>query len=234
MKRALLTGVGREGQVGEAVARRLGTDGFELILVDRTKENVTARAAALKKDGFNAASLACDLADEAAVRALFVEISRLAPEGLDAVVHMAGGFAVSGPVADSSLDVWEKELTINLRTAYLVSRSSIPFLRLRHGSLVFFASESALSGASVARTSAYAVAKTGVVALARSIAQEERETGVRANAVAPGSIRTATNLASMAASSRFVEREDVAATVSYLCSEQSLAVTGQVIRLSPR
>src|ERR1041384_2687963 len=108
MKRALLTGVGREGQVGEAVAQRLASDGFELILVDRTLENVSSRAATLSKSGFKATPHACDLSDERAVAALFREVSGLNPKGLDAVVHMAGGFAVSGPVADSDFQSWEK------------------------------------------------------------------------------------------------------------------------------
>jgi NAD(P)-dependent dehydrogenase (short-subunit alcohol dehydrogenase family) len=234
MKCALLTGVGKEGQVGEVVARRLAADGFALILVDRTPENVSARAATLTKDGFLAKAHACDLADESAVRSLFQTLAADGVDALDAVVHMAGGFALSGPVAEAGLGDFEKQLTINLRTAFLVSRSAIPLLRKRRGSMVFFASESALSGALVARVSAYAASKSAVVSLCRSISQEEREAGVRANALAPAAIRTAANLSTMNPSSKFVERDDVAATVSYLCSEQSHAVTGQVIRLSPR
>ena len=66
MKRALLTGVGKEGQVGEAVAKRLAADGFELILVDRTMDNVSARTADLTREGFATKAYACDLADEIA------------------------------------------------------------------------------------------------------------------------------------------------------------------------
>jgi NAD(P)-dependent dehydrogenase (short-subunit alcohol dehydrogenase family) len=233
MRRALLTGVGREGQVGAAVARRLATDGFELILVDRTADQVQARASELVRLGHKVTGVACDLADPAAVTSLFTSVGKTGT-GLDAVVHMAGGFALSGPVADSDLSLWDHQLTINLRTALLVAKGSLAGLRAKRGSLVFFASESVLSGAKVAQASAYAVAKSGVVMLMRAVAQEERETGVRANAVAPAAIRTATNLETMGDKNRFVEREDVAAAVSYLCSDQSLAVTGQVFRLSPR
>jgi NAD(P)-dependent dehydrogenase (short-subunit alcohol dehydrogenase family) len=233
MRRALLTGVGREGQVGAAVARRLATDGFELILVDRTAEHVQARARELVRLGHDVTGFACDLADSTAVASLFNSVDP-ASIGFDAVVHMAGGFALSGPVADSDLSVWNRQLTINLQTALLVAKASLPALRSKRGSLVFFASESALDGAKVSHISAYAVAKSGVVMLMRSVAQEERDSGVRANAVAPAAVRTTTNLETMGDTSRFVEREDVAAAVSYLCSDQSLAVTGQVFRLSPR
>jgi NAD(P)-dependent dehydrogenase (short-subunit alcohol dehydrogenase family) len=80
----------------------------------------------------------------------------------------------------------------------------------------------------------YAAAKTGVAVLMQAVAQEERANGVRANALAPASIRTAANLQSMGGDTRYVEREDVAAAVVWLCSEQARAVTGQVVRLQAR
>jgi 3-oxoacyl-[acyl-carrier protein] reductase len=107
----------------------------------------------------------------------------------------------------------------------------MPMLRAGGGSLVFFASEKALPGASVAGASAYAVAKTGVVVLMRAIAAEERVNGVRANAVAPASVRTAANIAAMGAEGDYVELDAVAAAVSFLCSPAASAVTGQVVRL---
>jgi NAD(P)-dependent dehydrogenase (short-subunit alcohol dehydrogenase family) len=143
---------------------------------------------------------------------------------------MAGGFAKSGPVADSSLDVWQRQLTINLVTAYLTSRAFIPMLR-GGGAIVFFASQAALPGATGAEMAAYTVAKTGLVVLTRAIAAEEQRAGVRANAVAPSSIRTRTNVKSLGENVRYVEREEVAAAVVFLCSEMASAITGQVIAL---
>lgn len=234
MATALLTGVGREGQVGEAVASQLATDGFELILVDRTLDHVEARANALRQSGHSATGYACDLSDPAAVAGLFQKIAPAAKIGLDAVVHMAGGFAATGKVADTDITAWDHQLTINLRTAFLVARAAIPLLRRHGGSMVFFSSESAITGAKVSQISAYAVSKIGVIELASAISQEERDAGIRCNVLAPAAIRTATNVASMGEASRFVEREDVAATVSYLCSNASRAITGQILRLGPR
>ena len=231
---ALLTGVGREGQVGEAVAQRLAADGHELILVDRDTANVEARAASIRAVGGKAHALSADLSDPTAVAALIQAVTSRHGGQLDALVHLAGGFAVTGPVAETEIEAWDRQLSINLRTSFLVSRAAIPLLRKKGGSMVFFSSESALPGAKVARISAYTVAKYGVIALATAISQEERESGIRANVLAPASIRTGTNVASMPEGSRFVEREDVAATVSWLCSDASSAVTGQVIRLAAR
>lgn len=234
MRLALLTGVGREGQVGESVARRLSADGFEVVLVDRDAPSVEARAAALRAGGGKAHAYTADLSDPAGVDTLVETVTAKHGMEFDALVHLAGGFAITGPVAETKVDEWDRQLTINLRTTFLMSRGMVPLLRARRGSIVFFSSESALTGAKVARLSAYAVAKSGVVVLAVAISQEEAESGVRANVLAPASIRTATNVAAMPAGSRFVEREDVAATVSWLCSDASAAVTGQVIRLAPR
>jgi NAD(P)-dependent dehydrogenase (short-subunit alcohol dehydrogenase family) len=79
--------------------------------------------------------------------------------------------------------------------------------------------------------SAYAVSKSGVIALMRAVAQEEARNGVRANAVAPTSIRTAANLESMGTDASYVDRSDVASTVLWLCSDEASAVTGQIVKL---
>jgi NAD(P)-dependent dehydrogenase (short-subunit alcohol dehydrogenase family) len=230
----LLTGVGAEGQVGEVVARAFADLGASLALVDRTADGVHARADALRAAGATVRSYACDLTDPDAVDALVGEVRSAHGGALRACVHMAGGFAMSGPVADSAVDVWQRQLAINLTTAYLTARAFLPLLRADHGALVFFASEAALPGASAANRAAYAVAKSGVVTLMRAIAAEEQKagSGVRANAIAPTSIRTAANVRAMGGDVRYVEREEVAAAVTYLCSPQASAITGAVIPLA--
>jgi NAD(P)-dependent dehydrogenase (short-subunit alcohol dehydrogenase family) len=147
-------------------------------------------------------------------------------------VHMAGGFGMSGLVAESTDDVWDRQIAINLRTAYVAARAFLPMVRAAHGALVFFASEAVLPGATGARMSAYAIAKSGVVALMRAIAAEERPNGVRANAIAPASIRTASNVRDMGAGARFVEREQVADVVLYLCSPAASAISGALLPVS--
>ena len=228
----LLTGVGREGQVGEAVARSLAERGATLLLVDRQADQARDRAEALTQSGFRAFSFGCDLGDNRAVSELASQVRRDHGDSLSALVNVAGGFALSGPLAESDVDVWHRMMTINLTTAYLVTRAFLPLVRSGQGSFVYFASEAALAGGKVSGIAAYAAAKTAVVTLMRAVAQEERGNGVRANALAPGSIRTASNVQAMGENVRYVERAEVAAAVAYLCSEDSSAITGQVIALS--
>lgn len=226
----LLTGVGRPGQVGEAVARVFAERGATVLLVDRSSEAEHA-AGRLRDDGHRAVGYRCDLADPASLSELAAIVAG-EYDGLDALVHMAGGFALSGPIAESDLEVWRRQLMINLDTAYLTTRSFLPALRKRRGAMVLFASEAVLPGSTIAGTSAYAVAKSGVAVLARAIAEEETNSGVRANAVAPSAIRTASNEASMGTDVRYVEREEVAEVVWFLASRAASAINGQVIRLS--
>jgi NAD(P)-dependent dehydrogenase (short-subunit alcohol dehydrogenase family) len=228
----LLTGVGADGQVGQAVARAFARAGASLVLVDRTAANVEARAAELTRAGHAAAGYACDLTDVADVASLRRQVRERHGERIHGYVHMAGGFSMSGPVAESTDDVWNRQIAINLTTAYLAARAFLPMIRAARGALVFFASEAVLPGATGARMSAYAVAKSGVVALMRAIAAEERPNGVRANAIAPSSIRTATNVRDMGADAKFVEREQVADVVLYLCSPAASPISGVVLPVS--
>jgi NAD(P)-dependent dehydrogenase (short-subunit alcohol dehydrogenase family) len=228
----LLTGVGRQGQVGEIVARAFAERGATVLMVDRVAEAAEARARVLVEQGHRAGGYGCDLTNVDDVGELVARVRREHGDRLDALVSMAGGFASSGTVADGDVDLWHRMFAINLTTAYLSTRAFLPLLRASGGAIVYFASEAALPGSRVAGTAPYAAAKAGVVTLMQAVAQEERANGVRANALAPGAIRTATNVQSMGSDKRYVEREDVAAAVVWLCSNAARAVTGQVIRLS--
>ncbi len=227
----LVTGVGKGGQAGEVVAAALGDAGHHVVVVDRQLQTSEERARDLEARGVRATPLACDLTDAASLEAIRVSIEALAPQGLHALVHMAGGFGASGPVADSDPEVWHRQIAINATTAYLTTRAFLPLLRKARGSIVYFASAAALPGASVANLAAYAVGKTGVLTVMRAVASEERTSGVRANALAPTAIRTAANLANMGGDTAYVERETIARWVLFLTDVASGPISGQVIRL---
>jgi NAD(P)-dependent dehydrogenase (short-subunit alcohol dehydrogenase family) len=227
----VLTGVGRPGQVGEVVASAFAAKGATVILVDRDQGAVSERAADLGQEGATAHPFGCDLTDPKAVGALSEDIAALAPSGLAAVVHMAGGYVDGSPVSETDPAAWHKLFAINLTTAFNSTRAFLPLVRRARGSMVYFASAASLPGAAVKNMAAYAAAKSGVITLMRAVAAEERANGVRSNALAPQAIRTDQNLASMGKEHEYVERETVAAWVLWLCSRAAGPVTGQVIRL---
>ena len=227
----VLTGVGREGQVGEVVARAFADRGARVFLVDRMEDQVRARSDALLAAGLRSAALAADLSDPAAVDTLAARVRDATGGRVHALVHLAGGFGASGPVADSDPAAWTRQITINLTTAYLTARAFLPLLRATKGAIVFFGSEAALPGARVQGLAAYAAAKAALLTLMQAIAQEERDAGVRANALAPAAIRTTANVADMGPDTAYVTREAVADVVLWLCSDAARAVTGQVVRV---
>jgi 3-oxoacyl-[acyl-carrier protein] reductase len=227
----VVTGVGVGGQLGEVVAATFARRGSRLALVDRKEDAARERAEAVRSAGHVAHAFACDLTSPDQVEDLARRVGELAPEGTQALVHLAGGYADGGAVSDMDPETWHRMFAINLTTAFVTSRALLPHLRKRRGSIVFFASAAALPGASVRNASAYAAAKGGVITLTRAIAAEEQANGVRANALAPQAIRTAQNKREMGEDHRYVERETVADWAWWLCSEAAGPVTGQVIRL---
>lgn len=228
----IVTGVGHAGQVGEAVAREFGRLGAKVAVVDRNAALAEARAIALRDEGLDVTADGCDLTDFAATEQLFSRIAGAHGGKLFALANVAGGFAMSGSVAESDPAVLQKMLAINLQSAYSATRAALPFLRAAQGAVVYVASATVLPGGSGAKMSAYSISKAGVVALMRAVAEEESANGVRANAIAPTSIRTSTNMASMGAGIRYVEREAVGAMIAFLCSKAAANVSGQVIALA--
>jgi NAD(P)-dependent dehydrogenase (short-subunit alcohol dehydrogenase family) len=228
---ALVTGVGSKGQVGEAVAAALAERGDTVIVVSRDAMEVQARAVELRRGGRSVHAYGCDLADERAVADLAERVKREHGARLDALVNLAGGFGLTGRMAESDRAAVDRLYRINFTTAYLATRAFLSGLRDAQGSIVYFASEKVIEGARTSGVAGYVAAKAAVVALMRSVADEGREHGVRSNALAPASIRTATNEESMGANAPYVEREDVARAILFLCSPAARAISGQVIRL---
>jgi len=228
---AVLTGVARRGQVGEIVARALGERGATLALLDRDGVEAEARAAECRQAGMNATAYPCDLTDHRSIGVVAGTLAAAHPAGAAALVCLAGGFGALGPVGESDPVNWDRQLAINLATAYATTRAFLPALRRGRGSITYFASAAVAPGGATEGIAAYGAAKAGVVALMRAVAAEERAHGVRANALAPTAIRTEANIAAMGSESPYVERETIAEWVTFLSSAASGPVSGQLIPL---
>jgi 3-oxoacyl-[acyl-carrier protein] reductase len=230
----VVTGAGRPGQLGGVIAAACAADGARVSIVARTRSAAVDHATELARAGITVHSYACDLANPVATEALARTI--VADAGrVDALVNAAGGFASGGAITAADPALLEDQFSVNVATAYFATRAFLPALRQARGSIVLFASAVALPGGRARDVAAYAIAKAGVVALTRAIAQEERAagSGVRANAIAPGAIRTAANVAAMPADARFIDPGAVASLVLYLCSAAATHLTGQVIEMTP-
>lgn len=232
----VITGVGRAGQVGEAVALGLAQRGAALALMDLQQTEVDARAATLRALGYTVTAHAANLSDGAAAASAAAQIAdahRVQFGGaVHAVICVAGGFGATGPLDSSDAALWHKQFMINLDTAYNATRAFLPAVRQGRGSYVYFGSVAALPGGKAGGLAAYASAKSAVLTLMKAVAADERANGVRANAVAPTQVRTAANIDSMGADKDYVDRESVADVVAFLTSPLARNISGQVITLA--
>ena len=227
-KVALVTGVGRVGQIGYAIATGLGRAGAQLVIADRNATAVADRARELAAQGFAVQAAAGDLTQpESARRAVATARERFG--GLDVVVNVAGGLLNYGPVLALEPEQVERELAVNIKTTLFVSQAAIPLLRERGGgAIVNFASMAVFKPQS--QMAVYSAAKAAVAGLTRALARELSGDRIRVNAVAPGTMRTADNLAQMKdANVHWVELDDLVAAVLYLASDEARAVSGEIL-----
>ena len=229
-KVALVTGVSRDGQVGQTVAKVLADNGAVLAICAHTQSNVEERAEELRQAGARVLAVAASLTDEAQVRQL---IERVLSEytKIDILVNLAGGLTCYKPAVEYSLDDWNHELNNNLLSAFLASRAVFPHMRDGGGGAVI---NFARAGLPQANMVAYNCAKAGIEALTRTLALEGRDFGIRVSAVAPGLVDTASNVAAMKPKDlkRWTKRSDIAETLVFLASEGAAEITGQTIAVT--
>lgn len=243
-KHVLITGGGTG--VGAAIAHRLAAEGARITLAGRRREPLEETAAAIP----DAAICQADVTKEEAVADLF-DAARAAHGPVEILVANAGA-AESVPVKNTSLAQWDRMLSVNLTGAFLCAREALAdMLKADSGRVVFVSSTAGLKG--YPYVAAYCAAKHGVVGLARAMASELARTGITVNAVCPGFTETpllADSIAKIVAKTgrdekaaresllavnpqgRFVQPEEVADTVLWLCSSGSASVTGQAISIS--
>ena len=229
-KVAIVTGVSGDGQVGQTVAKAMAENGAQLAICARTKDKVEARAKELREIGASVFALAGSLTDEGEVKRL---IDRTVSEygRIDILVNLAGGLTRYKAAVEHTLDDWRAEVDNNLLSAFLTSRAAFPHLQAAgDGVIINFAR----AGQAQANMVAYNCAKAAVEALTRTLALEGRDLGIRVNAIAPGLVDTASNIAAMKPKDlkRWTKREDIAETVLYLCSPAAAGITGQTIAVT--
>jgi NAD(P)-dependent dehydrogenase (short-subunit alcohol dehydrogenase family) len=229
-KVAIVTGVSGDGQVGQAVAKALAENGARLAICARSKDKVEARAKELREAGARVFVMASSLTDESQVGQL-IDGTMSEYGQIDILVNLAGGLTRYKPAVECSLDDWRAEVDNNLLSAFLTSRAAFPLMQAAGGGVVI---NFARAGQAQANMVAYNCAKAGIEALTRTLALEGRDLGIRVNAIAPGLVDTASNVAAMKPKDmkRWAKREDIAETVVFLVSPAAAGITGQVVAVT--
>jgi NAD(P)-dependent dehydrogenase (short-subunit alcohol dehydrogenase family) len=225
-KVVLVTGVARPGQIGHGVAKAFGDAGAKLVLADVNAVAVAERAREFGAQKIAAEPAAGDLTDpDVAAHAIEVAVKKFGR--LDALINVAGGLTTYGPADKLDMKGFDREMNINVKTAFLMSRAAAATLTTSKGAIVNFSSLAFFRP--MAPMAAYAAAKAGVGALTMSLAKEWLGK-VRVNAVAPTAVRTPDNMASMG-DSNFLELDQLTAAVMFLASPASSAITGHILPL---
>lgn len=231
-KHALITGGG--SGIGLACAKRLEADGHQITIAGRNE-------AQLKAAGYN--YVVMDVTNEESVDNAFSSI-----KPVDILISNAGA-AQTAPLLKTPLSMWTAMLDVNLTGAFLCAKAGIPnMVDQGWGRFIVIASTSALKG--YAYTGAYTASKHGAMGMVKTLAIELARSGVTANAICPGF--TETDLLSRSIENivkttkmnedealkallkdnpmgRAIQPDEVAASVSWLCSSDADSTNGQPI-----
>jgi len=209
---------GGTGGLGSAVTRTLLDDGWRVVvpyIEERELERLERHDRLL--------TVAADLFDEGAVAG----VVGAAGDDLRAIVNLVGGFAAGGRIHETPIEEFEGQFRLNLRPTYLLCHAGLPALiAAGGGSIVCVSTRAALRPFPGA--AGYIASKAAVLAFVDALAVEYTGDGVRANAILPSVIDTAANRAAQpdADHTRWVEPEEIARVVRFLCSDDATPTSG--------
>lgn len=239
-KTVIITGGGTG--IGAAVARRIASEGGRLALIGRRPDPLKAVA-----EETGGAIFAADAADTASMkRAVAAIIEQLG--GVDILIANAGGHGV-GPTISMTDETWNDSVRLNLNTAFVSARGTLPQLIQRKGNIVVLSSIAGLfAGPNAA---GYVTMKHACIGLAKSLARDYGRRGVRTNTVCPGWVTTAMadeqmavlmekhGLGSVADAYALVTKdvplgrpatpEDVSNAVCFLASDEASMINGAIL-----
>ena len=237
-KVGLVTGGG--SGIGRVTCQVFAREGARVVVADWNEETAKETVALVEAEGFEALAVHADVSDEDSVREMIARsIERFG------ALHCASNNAALGagfhPTHELDRDRWERCLAVSLTGVWLCVKHEIPaMIEAGGGSIVNISSVSAIKGQ--VTQAAYAASKGGVISLTKTVAAEYAQRGVRCNSVAPGGIETPgmsgyldanpgirERTEAVHAMRRFGRPDEIADAVTYLCSDRSSFVTGQVI-----
>ena len=236
-KVALITGASRG--IGKGIALKFASEGADIAFTDLfDDENMANTVKEIEALGVRAKGYASNAADFAQTEEVVAKVKEDFGH-LDVLVNNAG-ITKDGLMLKMSEAQWDAVIAVNLKSAFNFIHAIVPvMMRQRQGSIINMASVVGVHGN--AGQANYAASKAGLIALAKSIAQEVGSRGIRANAIAPGFIETAMTAAlpedvrkqwaQKIPLRRAGQVEDIANVATFLASDMSSYVSGQVIEV---
>ncbi|WP_257351020.1 SDR family NAD(P)-dependent oxidoreductase [Pseudalkalibacillus decolorationis] len=241
-KVCIITGAG--GGMGKTAAKMFAKEGGKIAVFELNEERGQETVDEIKKEGGDATFFQCNVTDEESVKQA---VSRTVQQyGQIDVLYNNAGIMIEEDhsVIDTTVDVWNKVMDVNVKGIFLTSKYTIPEMQKRKsGSIINIASFVAHMGCSVPQD-AYTASKGAVVSLTKSLAIQFRPQGIRTNAICPGPIETPllmewlvkdeeakkTRL-SRQPSGRFGKPEDIVYCAMYLASGESDWTNGAILNV---
>ncbi len=225
--------------IGKEIARKLGEEGAEIILIDLNEERLKQTYEEFKNLGFKVSFFKADISKKEDVESVVSEIEKKYN-----VIHNLvnnAGITRDNLLMRMSEEDWDLVLNVNLKGAFLMTKAVIRnMIKNRTGRIVNISSVVGLMG-NAGQTN-YSASKAGLIGFTRSLAREVASRGITVNAVAPGYIETEMTLKlpqevkdaflNIIPMKRFGKPEEIAEVVLFLLSDSASYITGEVISVN--
>ncbi|ARV16303.1 SDR family NAD(P)-dependent oxidoreductase [Polaribacter sp. SA4-12] len=240
-KVAVITGA--TGGIGFQVAKRLGKDGYAVVLNGIEDADGAKRVEELTAEGIEAEYFGFDVTSDDAVTKNIKAIGEKYGQ-IDVLVNNAGGLGGRSRFEEMTTEFYRFVMALNLDSVFFASRAAIPLLKKSENASIINYTSNAAWNAGGPGAGIYGTSKAGVHAITRALAKDLAEYGIRVNAVSPGTIDTPFHaqikstkpevFASWANSimlGRLGKPEDVAGVVSFLASKDAAFITAETIQI---
>ena len=240
-KVAVVTGA--TGGIGFAVAKRLGEDGYTVILNGIEDDKGAERIKELTAQGITAEYYGFDVTSEEAVTSNINAIGEKYGK-IDVLVNNAGGLGGRSRFEEMTTEFYRSVMALNLDSTFFASRAAIPFLKKGESASIINYTSNAGWTAGGPGAGIYGTSKAAVHAITRGLAKDLAEYGIRVNAVSPGTIDTDfhkqikstkpevfKSWANNIMLGRLGQPEDVAGVISFLASDDASFITAETIQI---
>jgi len=238
---AIITGA--TGGIGFEVAKRLGKDGYTVILNGIEEHAGAKKVEKLTLEGIKAEYFGFDVTDEDAVNSNIKAIGEKYGK-IDVLVNNAGGLGGRSRFEDMTTEFYRFVMALNLDSTFFVSRAAIPFLKKSANPSIINYTSNAGWNAGGPGAGIYGTSKAGVHAITRALAKDLAEYGIRVNAVSPGTIDTPFHAQIKSTKpevfaswknnimlGRLGQPQEVASVVSFLASSDAAFITAETIQV---
>ncbi|XP_071315059.1 dehydrogenase/reductase SDR family member 4 [Trachinotus anak] len=228
--------------IGLAAAQALGKRGAHVVVSSRRQANVDKAVALLQSQSIQVTGTTCNVGN-GEDREKLVQMTLEKCGGVDILVSNAAVNPFFGNIMDSTEDVWDKILSVNVKSAFLMTKLVVPHMEKRGGGNVVFVS-SVAGYQPMQALGPYSVSKTALLGLTRALAPELAQSNIRVNCVAPGVIKTRFSSAlwknedivdefkKQLSIKRIGEPEEIGGVIAFLCSEEASYITGETITVT--